>query len=61
MKTFKFKQEETIECVMTTLFEVEAKSLSQAKKLTSEYHQVGVMFTEAVVLEEGDIEYVKDK
>lgn len=59
MKTFKFKKEDVIECTMTTLYEVEATSLTQAKKKIDTAKQVGLMFTNAEVLEEGEIKYEK--
>jgi len=63
MKTFKFKKEDMIECKMTTLYEVEAISLSEAKALIAKGkgEQVGIMFTEADVLEEGEVAYVKNR
>jgi len=61
MKTFKFKKEDRIVCTMTTLYEVKAQSLAQAKKVSNTGEQVGLMFTESDILEEGGIKYVKDK
>jgi len=60
MKTFKFKKEDVIECTMTTFYEVEATSLAQAKKMADTAKQVGLMFTEADIIEDGRIEYVKN-
>jgi len=53
MKTFKFKKEDRIVCTMTTLYEVKAQSLAQAKKVSNTGEQVGLMFTESDILEEG--------
>jgi len=60
MKTFKFKKEDRIVCTMTTLYEVKAQSLAQAKKVSEKGKQVGVMFTNADVLDEGEVVYDKD-
>lgn len=62
MKTYTFEKKERIECSMTTCFEVEAMSLKEAKSLivNGNGEQVGVMFTEADVLEEGEVTYVKN-
>ena len=59
MAVYKFKKEDTIECVMTTMYEVEAPSLAKAKSLLDKAKQVGLMFTDADILTEGKIEYVK--
>ena len=63
LKSFKFSKEERIECLMTTLLLVEATSLSTAKKLINQGQgkSIGLMFTESEILEEGEIEYVKNK
>jgi hypothetical protein len=62
MTTYKFKKEDTIECTMTTLIEVEANTLKSAKSLIlkGQGEQVGLMFTDADVLEEGEVTYVED-
>jgi len=60
MKTFKFKKEDRIVCTMTTLYEVKAQSLAQAKKVSNTGEQVGLMFTNADVLDEGEVVYDKD-
>lgn len=61
-KTYTFEKKERIECSMTTLYEVEAMSLKEAKSLivNGNGEQVGVMFTEADVLEDGEVTYVKN-
>ncbi len=63
LKSFKFSKEERIECLMTTMLLVEATSLSTAKKLINQGQgkSIGLMFTESEILEEGEIEYVKNK
>jgi len=62
MKTFKFKKEDRIECTMTTLYEVKADSLKEAKSLilNGKGEQVGLMFTDADILDEREVKYVKD-
>ena len=62
VKSFKFSKEERIECLMTTMLVVKATSLSSAKKLSSQGQgeSIGIMFTESEVLEEGELEYVKN-
>jgi len=63
MKTYKFNKVDMIECKMTTLIEVSASSLTVAKSLilNGKGEQVGLMFTDADVLEEGEVKYVKDR
>jgi hypothetical protein len=48
---------------MTTLIEVSASSLTVAKSLilNGKGEQVGLMFTDADILEEGEVKYVKDR
>lgn len=62
MKTYKFNKEDVIKCKMTTLYEVKSTSLGEAKALivNGEGEQVGLMFTEADVLDEGGIKYAKN-
>ncbi|MBT4795377.1 MAG: hypothetical protein HON83_02995 [Candidatus Marinimicrobia bacterium] len=63
MKTYKFNKVDMIECKMTTLIEVSASSLTVAKSLilNGKGEQVGLMFTDADILEEGEVKYVKDR
>ncbi len=62
MKTYKFNKEDVIKCKMTTLYEVKSTSLGEAKALivNGEGEQVGLMFTEADVLDEGGIKHAKN-
>ena len=62
MNTYKFNKVDMIECKMTTLIEVSASSLTVAKSLilNGKGEQVGLMFTDADILEEGEVKYVKD-
>jgi len=63
VKKFFFNKEERIECLMTTIWEVETYSLAQARKLIEQGQgeSIGLMFTESEVIEEGEVKYVKDK